>query len=214
MDEDVIAQSPVRLLVSGMGDALATFIEAKAARKSGALNMGGFPPANAAYELAHLCYNTIISEGYKAMIASRNKVKTKAVADIIEANTYLSGIGFESGCLAAAHAIHDGLTVIHEFHNMQHGEKVAFGTLTELVLEDAPMDEIEEILDFCTSVGLPVCFADMGYEPSREQIMAAAVGACGEGETMCNEPMEVTPEDVYAAFITADAIGTAYKETM
>ncbi|MBK5252968.1 MAG: glycerol dehydrogenase [Peptostreptococcaceae bacterium] len=213
MDEDIIAQSPVRLLVSGMGDALATFVEAKAARQAGALNMAGFHPANAAYELARLCYNTIITEGYKAMMASKNQVKTAAVADIIEANTYLSGIGFESGCLAGAHAIHNGLTVIHELHDMQHGEKVAFGTLTELILENAPEEDIQEVLAFCTSVGLPVCFADMGYPNyDKKKVMEAAIASCAEGESIHNEPFEVTPADVYAAMITADAIGTAYKE--
>ena len=43
---------------------------------------------------------------------------------VIEANTLLSGIGFESGGLAGAHAIHNGLTVLEECHHMYHGEKV------------------------------------------------------------------------------------------
>ena len=57
---------------------------------------------------------------------------------MIEANTLLSGIGFESGGLAGAHAIHNGLTVLEECHHMYHGEKVAFGTITQLVLENIP----------------------------------------------------------------------------
>ena len=55
---------------------------------------------------------------------------TTAVENIIEANTFLSGIGFESAGLAAAHAIHNGFTALEECHAMYHGEKVAFGTFS------------------------------------------------------------------------------------
>ncbi len=53
---------------------------------------------------------------------------TEALERIIEANTYLSGIGFESSGTAAAHAIHNGFTILEECHHLYHGEKVAFGT--------------------------------------------------------------------------------------
>ena len=58
----------------------------------------------------------------------------------------LSGLGFESGGLAGAHAIHNGLTVLEECHGMYHGEKVAFGTIAQLVLENAPAKELERSL--------------------------------------------------------------------
>ena len=41
-----------------------------------------------------------------------------------------AGLGFESGGLAAAHAVHNGLTAVPHTHAMMHGEKVNFGTLT------------------------------------------------------------------------------------
>ena len=42
---------------------------------------------------------------------------TPALERIIEANTYLSGVGFESGGLAAAHAIHNGMTAVPDAHH-------------------------------------------------------------------------------------------------
>jgi glycerol dehydrogenase-like iron-containing ADH family enzyme len=36
----------------------------------------------------------------------------------------MSGLGAESGGLAAAHAIHNGLAELPETHKMYHGEKV------------------------------------------------------------------------------------------
>ena len=56
-----------------------------------------------ALALAELCYNTLVEEGEKAMLAAEQHVVTPALERIIEANTYLSGVGFESGGLAAAH---------------------------------------------------------------------------------------------------------------
>ncbi len=47
----------------------------------------------------------------------------RALERVIEANTYLSGVGFESGGLAAAHAVHNGSTAIPDAHHYYHGEK-------------------------------------------------------------------------------------------
>ncbi len=208
MDTEVISKSPARFLVSGMGDALATYFEARAARYSNAKNMAGMLPANSAFALATLCYETLIAEGYRAKLAAENQVVTPAVEAVIEANTYLSGIGFESGGLAAAHAIHNGFTVLEECHNLYHGEKVAFGTIVQLVMENASEEELYEVLEFCVSVGLPITLKEMGIKKiKKEDIMAVAKAATAPSETIFNMPFEVTTESVYAAIITADAIG-------
>lgn len=211
MDTKIIANAPSRLLVAGMGDALATYFEARACKKSNAKNMAGLHPSKSAYALAKLCYETLLEDGLKAKLAVENKVVTPAVENIIEANTYLSGVGFESGGLAAAHAIHNGFTVLKQCHHLYHGEKVAFGTLVQLVMENSPIEEIEEVIDFCISVGLPVTLEQMGVkEIIQEEIMEVAKASCAKGETIYNMPFEVTVESVYAAILTADAIGRQY----
>ncbi|MBC8570249.1 glycerol dehydrogenase [Zongyangia hominis] len=213
VDSSIIAAAPARLLVAGMGDALATYFEARATKASRSDTCAGGKVTSAAMALARLCYDTLMSEGVKAKIAMEAGVCTEAVEKIIEANTYLSGIGFESGGLAGAHAIHNGLTCIKECHHLYHGEKVAFGTLTQLVLENAPEDEIEEVVSFCIEVGLPVTFAQMGIKKvDKSKLMEAATLACGEGDTLRNMPLEVSPEKVCAAMIAADAIGRYFME--
>ena len=212
VDTDVVSKAPLRLLVSGMGDALATYFEARACQRSNATNCVGGKTTLAAMALARLCYDTLISDGVKAALAVENNVCTKAVENIIEANTYLSGIGFESGGLAGAHAIHNGLTALEETHSLYHGEKVAFGTLVQLVLENAPDEEIDEVVNFCMDVGLPTTLADLGVkEPDEKRLMEVAALAAAPGDTLGNMPFEVTPETVYAAILAADAIGSYYK---
>ncbi|MEY8710682.1 glycerol dehydrogenase [Mangrovibacter phragmitis] len=208
MDTAIIAKAPVRLLVAGMGDALSTWFEAKACYDAHAVSMAGGQSTAAALSLARLCYDTLLAEGEKARLAAQAGVVTTALERIIEANTYLSGIGFESSGLAAAHAIHNGFTVLESCHHLYHGEKVAFGTLAQLVLQNSPMEELETVLGFCHRVGLPVTLAEMGVTTDIENsIMAVAKASCAEGETIHNMPFPVTPEQVYGAILTADLLG-------
>ena len=211
MDTDIIAKSPVRLTVAGMGDALATYFEARACKRSGATSCAGGKTTEAAMALAELCFNTLMEEGVKAKLALETGVCTPAVEKVIEANTLLSGIGFESAGLAGAHAIHNGFTVLEECHHMYHGEKVAFGTLTQLVLENIPQEELEDIILWCIEVGLPVTLAELGADQvTDEQLMEVAKTACAETDTLHNMPFEVTPETVFAAIKAADAYGRYY----
>lgn len=208
MDTDIISKAPSRLLVSGMGDALATYFEARATARSNSSTLAGGSPTKTALSLAKLCYETLILEGPLALAAAEAKVSTKAFENIVEANTYLSGVGFESGGLAAAHAIHNGLTILEECHHLYHGEKVAFGTIVQLVLENAPEEELDEVVEFCLRVGLPINLKDMGViEIDEDKIMEVAKLACADGETIHNMPFTITPEKVKAAILTADNIG-------
>jgi glycerol dehydrogenase len=208
VDSKIIANAPVRFLISGMGDALATYFEARSCERAYAKNIPGGNSTLAALAIARLCYDTLMEESEKAIAACTQKVVTTALENIIEANILLSGLGFESSGLATAHAVHDGLTVLEETHKYYHGEKVAFGTLVHLVLENAKKEEIKEVIAYCKAVGLPTCLADLGVtNATQDKVMAIAIAACAEGETIHNTVFKVTPEMVYAAIYTADKLG-------
>lgn len=214
VDTAIVAQAPVELLVSGMGDALATFWEADTCAKSCKPNAltGAHPPTLSAITLARLCYDTLLEHGLHAKLAVERDAVTPAVEAIVEANTLLSGLGFESGGLAGAHSVHNGFTVLEASHGKFHGQKVAFGTLTQLVLEGRPRKDIEEVLGFCISVGLPICLEDVGINnPSREEIRQVAEATAAPGETIHATWFDVTPDMVEAAIWAADAIGKKFK---
>lgn len=208
VDTGIITKAPVRFLVAGMGDALSTYFEARSCIRSGANNMPGGKSTKAAYALATLCFETLMEESIKAKAACESKVVTQALENIVEANILLSGLGFESSGLAAAHAVHNGLTVLEETHHYMHGEKVSFGTIVHLVLENAAEQELNRVISYCKSVGLPTCLKDLGIvEVTEQKIMAVANAATAPGETIHNMPFAVTAKDVYAAIITADKLG-------
>jgi glycerol dehydrogenase len=150
--------------------------------------------------------------GLVAKSSCEANVVTPALERVIEANTLLSGLGFESGGLAACHAVHNGLTALEDTHHYWHGEKVVIGVLTSLFLTDKPADLIDEVYTFCESLGLPTTLAEIGLEDvSDEDLMIVAKQACADGETIYNEPIPVTPETVFAALKAANAEGKRRK---
>ncbi|MGG0813596.1 glycerol dehydrogenase [Paenibacillus alvei] len=223
IDTTVIANAPTRFLVAGMGDALSTYFEARATASSYSNvnaglpcgSMGGVGPAKgtkAALALAKLCYETLLEDGAKAKMACDANLVTPALENIVETNILLSGLGFESSGLAAAHAIHNGLTSLEGTHSYMHGEKVAFTTLVQLVLENASSAEINEVLEFCVSIGLPVCLADLGVTSvTNEELLAVAQKSCIPEESIHSMPFPVTEEMVVSAIRVADIMGQQFK---
>lgn len=214
VDTEVIAQSPARHLIAGMGDALATWFEAKVCVEGGVKNMRGGASTQSALALAELCYRTLLADGAGALDALRRRKPTDALERLVEANTLLSGLGFESSGLAAAHAIHNGLTTARGTHAYMHGEKVAFGLLAQLVLESQPQSVLNEVMSFAVRVGLPVTLRQIGLvDPGRDVLGAVGKRATAPGETIHNEPIAVTPQMVVEAMRAADSAGSAFLES-
>lgn len=210
VDTAVIAEAPVRFLVSGMGDALSTFFEAESCRKKQAKNFVGFNGLLTGYAIAALCYKTLLKYGKLAKESVEIRKCSPALEYIVEANTLLSGVGFESCGIAAAHSIHNGFTALPQTRAYYHGEKVAFGTLASLFLNERDKAVVDEVYNFCKEVGLPVTLAELGLKDvSDEDIMKVAEKSCEPGEFMANEPVPVDPEAVFRAIKRADAYGKA-----
>lgn len=211
VDTSVVAQGPPRLLAAGMGDALATWFEAKTCAAGHVLNMRGGGSTRSALALAELCYRTLLEDGAAALRSVEQRAVTPALERIVEANTLLSGLGFESSGLAAAHAIHNGLTAAPPTRGYFHGEKVAFGTLVQLVLEGAPSAQFREVLSFSAAIGLPVTLGGIGCEAIGDELLSrVSERAAAAGETIHNEPFDVTAPMVADAILAADAEGRAW----
>ncbi len=211
-DTAVMAGASSRLTVAGMGDAMATWFEARACRRSGSENQVHAQPTRGATGLAKMCWENLRQNGLAAKIAIDNHLTNEALEIVVETNTYLSGIGFESGGLAAAHGIQKGFTMIPELREQLHGFNVAFCVLAQLVLENS-LEEMVEVMEFSTSVGLPICFADLGYpDVDPAMVRLAAEKATVPTSTIHHMPFTVTAEMVYQSLMAADAYGRAFHE--
>ena len=209
VDTRIIAEAPARFLVSGMGDALATWFEAETCDRSHFRNVCGGFNLRAIMSLADTCYQTLLTYGRSAMIACENNVVSPALEYIVEANTLLSGLGFESGGLSTAHGIHDCLCNLEGTHAYYHGEKVAFGILAGLFLEARPQPLIDEVYAFCGSVGLPTTFARIGLAGVTNRELDAAIHPVFENKQsyLHNVRFELTSEGIIEALRMADAMG-------
>lgn len=213
VDTQLVANAPVRLLASGIADALATNVEAQAVAQANGLTMLGAQQTLVGNAIAQKCEDTLFDYGIQAIEAAKVHAVTDALNKIVEANTLMSGVGFESGGLSAAHAIHNGLTALDgPIHEKTHGEKVAFGTLTQLFLEGRPTTEINRYLEFDLALGLPTTFADLAIaNVTDEELLAVGEAATQPNDTMTEMPFEVTASDVAAAMKGADAYSRSYQ---
>ncbi|TPW34384.1 glycerol dehydrogenase [Oecophyllibacter saccharovorans] len=211
-DTDILSGAPARFLAAGIGDALATYFEARACFESGGLNLRHHRTSRTGLGIARLCYDVLRENVVPAMAAARKGVSTLAVEQMIEATIYMSGVGAESGGLAAAHAVHNGMTAVEALHHVQHGEKVVFGLLVQLVLENAPKAEFDEVVRVIREAGLPMTLAEMGvkeFVPAEWRKVAEI--ACAPDDTMGNMPQRYTPDDVYNAIVGANALAETYR---
>ena len=206
VDSRIIAQAPTRWFVSGIGDALATWYEAKTTWESGGTTVFGDRPTYTGKALAETCHRLLRDHAKGAVRAVEADVVTESVEAVTESIILLSGLGFENGGLAAAHAVHDGLTRLSAASGATHGEKVMIGLLTQLVLEGESDDTVRDLVSFGRSVGLPVSLAELGVtSPTREDLLRAGRTACNPDGPIANEPVEITPERVADALLALDS---------
>jgi glycerol dehydrogenase len=168
VDTEVIAQAPARFLAAGMGDALATKIEAERCMQVLGKNLHGFMGTDSALQLAIRSYDVILAQGVCAMRDVEAGTVTPAVEAVVEANILMSGVGWENCGLVIPHAFHGALTPYSKFDKSMHGERVALGILLQLYY-DGLIAEYECLRGFFSKVGLPLAFRDVsGGEPVAE----------------------------------------------
>ncbi|MBD3307402.1 iron-containing alcohol dehydrogenase, partial [candidate division KSB3 bacterium] len=213
VDSDIVAHAPSRYLAAGIADALATWFEAESVQKTLIPNFTGYSGTLTAFTIAKLCFETIMTYGRLAMMHCEQQIVTPQLEAVIEANTLMSTVGFESGGLGAAHGFHQGIAEWEETHSLLHGEKVAFGTLASLMLTNRPPELIEETYALCYDIGLPVCLADLGIKEYDDDYLMIAVNRMMlPVECTHNEPVKYSAQDYLAAMKAADQYGRAFKQ--
>ncbi|WP_130752349.1 glycerol dehydrogenase [Sphingobium xenophagum] len=194
VDTAIIAKAPLRFLLAGMADALATGYEARTCiQNTKARSMVGGRISIAASTLANICSETIFTYADDAVAAAKAGIPDHAFEQVVEANTLLSGTGFESGGLAAAHSVASALTLVPSIeHGFLHGEMVAVGTMIHLQLEN-DLVELERVEELLARLGLPRALSDLGVEVrDGSEALDTIVDAACSMPFMQNEPFTVT----------------------
>lgn len=213
VDTDVVAAAPARYLVAGMGDAMATWYEARTCLLNpAAATTVGARPTLASCAIGEVCAQTLYRDGRAAAAAVAAHTVNDAVETVVEANTLLSGLGFESGGLAAAHAIAQSYTAIPSVHaRYLHGEMVAMGTLAHLMMESHP-DEATRVAEFFAAVGLPIHLGQLGLDAADTRALDVVGDAAMGFPFLANMPMPVTAALVRSSILDAHRLGLRVAE--
>lgn len=214
VDTEITIQAPVHMLVSGIGDALATYVEAQASwANNNVCNAGGgaYKPALLGMAAAKLSYDVLLEKGRAAVLAAKEHVRTPAYEDVVEATVLLSGLGFECTGVSIAHGLEAGFHVL-PIRPLLHGAGVGYCTLVQLVIEN-DLPRFAGIFDFCRDVGLPVCTADLGLTPENrdESIRKLVDEVYGKRWNVTNEPMYFSADVLSGAIRYLDAYAAEHK---
>ncbi|MDH6365027.1 putative oxidoreductase [Enterococcus sp. PF1-24] len=201
----VILESPVELMVAGIGDTLAKWYEADAIIAQ--LEIKPIEVKVAEYA-AQQCQEVLLRDSEAALASMEKQEISQPFLNVLETNILLAGMvggfGDEYGRTAGAHSIHDAMTLLPASHQQLHGNKVAYGVFVQLVIE-MKWHEIEKLLPFYQKLGLPHSLAAMNMHLTEKEYMAVATRACIEDETIHFMKEEISPEIVKQAMLDLEA---------
>ncbi|MGB3202565.1 MAG: iron-containing alcohol dehydrogenase family protein [Nodosilinea sp.] len=204
LDYALLRTAPRRTLVAGIGDGLAKWYEAAVSSGSSQQTL-----LVAAVQQARVLRDILLQ---KTPTALRQWGGTEW-QEVVDATVLLAGVvGGVGGAqcrTVAAHAVHNGLTQLPASHGILHGEKVAYGILVQLRLEEMGGNTTlaraarQQLLPFYRATGLPQTLAELGLgDITLNQLQQAAAFACREGSDIHHLPFTVTPEAVMAAMVS------------
>ncbi len=214
VDTLIISKAPVRTFVAGMGDALATYFEADTCRKTQSMTPAGGIQTHSAHALSRLAYDLLIAHGLQAKKENESNIAGPALESVVEANTLLSGLGFENGGLSAAHAVAECLTFFmgHFESPLMHGEMVSYGTVVHLLLEGRESKTLNEVIAFCRSVGLPTSLQSMGIRGISGQILRDLAFAVAKDPLIRTMPEAIENPGKEGLFYDPEAILRALEK--
>jgi glycerol dehydrogenase len=207
LDYDLIQTAPQRTLIAGIGDAIAKWYEASVS--SGHSDQTFMI---AAVQQARVLRDILLQKSLTALQEPGCETWQEVVDATVLLAGVIGGIGGAQCRTVAAHAIHNGLTHVAASHGTLHGEKVAFGILTQLRLEEMVQGNQlaatarQQLLKFYTDLGLPQTLNDLGMgEITLVELRKAAEVACNERSDIHRLPFKVCPEQVMAAMVSTTA---------
>jgi len=207
VDYDLIATAPKRTLISGIGDAIAKWYEAS-------VGSGGSDRTLviAAVQEARILRDILFQKSAEAIQNPAPNLENSAWQEVVDATVCLAGviggIGGAQCRTVAAHAVHNGLTHLSQAHGTLHGEKVAFGILVQLRLEEFQGNQLaatarQQLLKFYSEIGLPQSLTDLGLgNITLKELEIVAAIACKADSDLHNLPFSVHEHQLIAAMVS------------
>lgn len=170
----LLLDSPVNYFIAGIADTLAKWYESDKILSQPEHQTNAF--LLMARSAALNCKVNTSQYGRQAVKAIESQTLTTAFVQVCETIISISGLvggfGDSYARTTIGHAVHDKITVFPETHSFLHGEKVAYGILVQLAVEEK-WAEVNELLAFYAELHLPKSLMDFGLNYlTTEQIAA------------------------------------------
>ena len=218
LDYNLVRTAPKRTLVAGIGDAIAKWYEASVSSGNSTATL-----TIAAVQQARILRDILFQKAAKALADDQSDEWREVVDATVLLAGVIGGIGGANCRTVAAHAVHNGLTHIPSAHHALHGEKVAYGILVQLRLEEMiqsnqlAVSARKQLLEFYTDIGLPKTLEDLGLgNISLSQLRQSAAVACQPNSDIHRLPFSVSPEQLMAAMVSTIELGaySGARETL
>ncbi|MGK7918537.1 MAG: iron-containing alcohol dehydrogenase family protein [Trichodesmium sp.] len=207
LDYEIIKMGPCRTLVAGIGDAIAKWYEASVSSGHSKQTM-----TIAAVQQARVLRDILFQKSTAGLQKPGGEIWQEVVDATVLLAGLIGGIGGAQCRTVAAHAIHNGLTHLSGSHGTLHGEKVAYGILVQLRLEEMlqgnqlAVTARQQLLKFYDEIGLPKTLGDLGLkEITLSELWRVAEVACNPNSDIHRLPFRVVPEELVAAMVSTTA---------
>lgn len=215
-DHELLIAAPPRTLASGIADAMAKWYEASVS--SGASDDGLIQQA---VQQARVLRDQLLLDGIMAAETPGSPAWVRVAEACGLTAGLIGGLGGARCRTVAAHAVHNGLTQLPVCHHSLHGEKVGFGVLVQLRLEETlggnglAAQARRQLLPFLQRLGLPVSLHNLGLDrASLADLQEVCAFACRPGSDLHHLPFAVAPDDLLAALVTTTQGIAAPREAL
>ncbi|MCW9584283.1 oxidoreductase [Klebsiella pasteurii] len=201
VEPHIILNAPAEYLLAGIGDTLAKWYEAVVlAPQPETLPLTVRLGINGA-----LAIRDVLLESSETALADQQRGElTQAFRDVVDAiiagGGMVGGLGERYTRVAAAHAVHNGLTVLPQTEKYLHGTKVAYGILVQSAL--LGQDEVlAQLVQAYQRFNLPTTLAALEVDiKNREQLDQVIAHTLRPVESIHFLPVELNAETLRAAF--------------
>ena len=206
-DHDLVRRAPQRTLASGIADAMAKWYEASVSSGSSSDGL-----VQQAVQMARVLRDQVLLEAEQAIRDPLSDAWVRVAEACALTAGLVGGIGGARCRTVAAHAVHNGLTQLAACHPLLHGEKVAFGILVQLRLEELLGDNRlaaqgrRQLISLFRSLDLPVTLSDLGLaDASVQDLQQVCDFALREDSDLHHLPFRVEPSELMAALVSTAA---------
>ncbi len=204
LDYGLVRTAPQRTLIAGIGDAIAKWYEASVSSGDSTATL-----LISAVQQARILRDILLQKSAIALKQPDSDEWREVVDATVLLAGVIGGVGGADCRTVAAHAVHNGLTHLLEAHDVLHGEKVAYGILVQLRLEEMiPGNQLarsarKQLLQFYTKIGLPKTLEDLGLaDISLAQLRQVTAIATQPQSDIHRLPFTVSPEQLAAAMVS------------